>query len=197
MKTELPEYVKLGELFKHVSALRAELCLPPLKSADNMIQTLINKKVPFKMRGCRYKLYHLKAALYALTQTTVTRQPWNRPGTQAELDSREFCALHKVCEMFRCGNLRMMGAVRHLSVRAFRHPFTNRLWVHLKDAERVAFYRRKRFLYSVLPEKEADAIVATRPFLPIPTSFGRTSNVYFCPELSHLGSVNTAYKERK
>lgn len=90
-----------------------------------------------------------------------------------------------------------MSAVRHLKVRAFRHPFTHRLWVHLKDAERVAFYRRKRFIYSVLPEKEADAIVATRPLLPITTIFGRTSNVYFCPELSHLGSDTTAYKPRR
>lgn len=189
------EYVPHSEVLRHANKLRISLGLAPFKRKD-ISGILSARKIPCKKKGCRYKLYHLQSALASLTCLRNNgKLAWNRNGTKEEVESREYMPLTIACNVFRCSRIRFDGAIKKLNLKAWRHPHTNRLWVNIKQAEQVAYYRKEAFIRSVLPKQEADFIIATRPFRFVNAkSFGKFRR-YYVPELSHIGSIRTGWNE--
>lgn len=191
--TTPPPYVPASCVFHHANILRKQLGLPAYRSQTSIGAVLRAKKIPNIPNGARNKLWHLPSALQACTQLQPTRQPWNRPATQTELDSREYMPMTDACQAFRCSMARLLNAVHTLAVKALRHPITARLWVNIAQAQEFAAYRSLRFLRRVLPPDRVAFIQATRPRHIFTTQQGFHSVSYFVPELSHLGSKITAY----
>lgn len=185
------QWVTLSEVYRKANPLRRSLGMPPLKSASSACATLRRKNVPCRRYGPRNYYWQLEPALRALTHHNDSKgTPRHRPGTKQELASGEFMPLMEAARMLRCSPIRLASAAAAYSILAFRHPHTNMLWVRVKDAERVAYYRTASFLYRHLPDEEVHYIAATRPFI---THFweGAAMRVYFVPELSHLGARTT------
>lgn len=185
------QWCTLGEVFCKANPLRRSLGMPPLKSPNSIGVNLCRKGVPRRRYGQRNYYWQLESALRALTCYDARHYtPRHRPGTKQELDSGEFMPLVECARMLRCAPIRLASAAAVYSILAFRHPHTNALWVRVKDAERVAYYRKASFLYRHLPEEEVHHIMSTRPFI---THFweGVAMRVYYVPELSHLGARTT------
>ncbi len=185
-------WVPLGELHRMANSLRRSLRMPPLKSPNSCGNTLRNKKVPRRRYGRRNYYWQLEPALRALTHHNDRHTlPRHRPGTAQELASGDFMPLVECARMLRCAPIRLGAAAGSYSILAFRHPHTNMLWVRVKDAERVAYYRTASFLFRHLPKEEVHYIMATRPFI---THYwdGVAMRVYYVPECSHLGKTAAA-----
>lgn len=193
MQNDTENYVPHAEILRHVNNLRVSLGLSSLKAKD-ISGHLKAKKIPFKKRGCRYKIYHLPSALKEFTQLRNNGNlAWNRDGTKKEIDSREYMPLTSACEVFRCSRYRLDSAIRHLTLKAWRHPHTNRLWVNIKQVEQIAFYRKESFIRRELPKEEADFILSTRPVRLVGAKSFGVFKLYYVPELSHVGSKNTGW----
>ena len=190
-------WVTLGELYRMANSLRSSLRMPLLKSPNSCGNTLRNKNVPRRRYGSRNYYWQLEPALRALTRINGRHPlPRHRTGTAQELASGEFMPLVECARMLRCSYLRLLSAAGVYSVLAFRHPHTNMLWVRVKDAERVAYYRTASFLFRHLPEEEVHYIMATRPFI---THYGDgvAMRVYYVPELSPLGACPTRMRKTR
>lgn len=196
--SEPPEYVRLSELLSHVNNARVSLGLKKYQSIHALSTMLYRKKVPYRIDFITgYKRYDVGSAIASLTRLKNRDLPWNRPGTIEELESREYMPLWQFCKAFRCTPERLHEGIHKLNVKAWRHPQTNRLWVHTEQAMQIALYRRAHFLYRMLSRQEADFIIATRPYRTVYVpKWNGTYRIYFAPECSHLGSRTTAYKEK-
>lgn len=195
--TACEQWGTLGEVYRMANSLRRSLRMPLLKSPNSCSNTLRNKNVPRRRYGPRNYYWQLEPALRALTRINGRHPlPRHRTGTAQELASGEFMPLVECARMLRCSYLRLLSAAGVYSVLAFRHPHTNMLWVRVKDAERVAYYRTASFLFRHLPEEEVHYIMATRPFI---THYGDgvAMRVYFVPELSHLGACTTRTRKTR
>ena len=196
--SEPPEYMRLSELLSHLNNVRVSLGLKKFQSIHTLSASLSKKEIPYRIDFITgYKRYHVESAIGAMTRLKHRQQPWNRPGTIEELESREFMPLRQFCKAFRCAPARLNEGIQMLNVKAWRHPQTNRLWVHTEQAMQIALYRRAYFLYRMLSRQEADFIIATRPYRTVYVpKWNSTYRIYFAPECSHLGSKTTAYQEK-
>ena len=196
--SEPPEYMRLSELLHHVNNVRVSLGLKKFQSTNALAASVSKKKIPYRIDlKSGYHLYHRESAIEELTRMKNNRLPWNRPGTDEELASREYMPLRLFCKAFRCEPARLRRAIHTLNLRAWRHPQTNRVWVHIEQAQTIVLYRRAYFLYRMLSRQEADAIIATRPYRTVYVpKWNSTYRIYFAPECSHLGSRTTAYQEK-
>lgn len=196
----LPEpgkrWATLGEVLSLANEQRARLGLRPLLSSG--VSALTRKAVPRRRYGRRNYYYSLPEALQALTrcENPGNPLPLHREGTAEELASGEFMPLAECARMLRCSRLRLASAASHYDALAFRHPHTNRIWVRVKDAERVAYYRTAAFLFRHLPVPEVHYLMTTRPHI-VRCWEGALVRRYYVPELSHLGTDTTSYKIAK
>ena len=185
------EYLPLGEVFKHINALRQELCLPLLARTASLSDLFRRKKVPYIFNGKR-KLYYLKSALYECSRLKHYWDafPVNRVGTWEEVRSKEYLPLNELSLMINISMTRLHAATRQLRIKAWRHPHTNRVWGKIEDAMQVAFYRSLSFIVKYFGQAQADKIKACRPCRHVMTEFG-TMKMYLCPEYSKIGTTNT------
>lgn len=194
--TACEQWGTLGEVYRRANNLRSSLGLPLLKSPNSTAGTLRRKKVPSRRYGSRNYYWQLEPALRALTHLDDRHPlPRHRTGTAQELASGEFMPLGECARMLRCSYMRLLSAAGAYCVLAFRHPHTNMLWVRVKDAERVAYYRTASFLFRYLPEQQAHYIMSTRPFITQLRN-GTYLRSYYVPEYSHLGARTTRMREK-
>lgn len=186
------KWVPLGEVYRHANELRLQLGLRPLLRAATGLNTLKRKGVPRRQYGPRNYYYHLPSALRALTrcENPGSFAPIHREGTAEDLASGEYMPLPECARMLRCAPVRLHQSAAGLYIRAFRHPVTNRVWVHIKDAEGVAYYRTASFIFRYMPEANAHYLMRTRP-CKLRYWDGLTVRYYYVPELSHLGADTT------
>ena len=196
--SEPPEYMRLSELLIHVNNERVSLGLKKFQSTNSLCDAVCRRKIPYRIDFTTgYRLYHRESAVGALTHMKNRSLPWNRPGTVEELESREYMPLRQFCKAFRCCEQRLTTAIHLLNLKAWRHPQTNRLWVHIEQAITIVLYRRAHFLYRMLSRQEADFIIATRPYRTVYVpKWNSTYRIYFAPECVHIGSRTTAYREK-
>lgn len=184
-------WVTKNELYKHVCILRKQNHLPPLKNANSMGGMLEKKQVPFYRYGSamRNKKYLWSFALRALVHLNArVREPWCRVGTKEEVLRGDAMPLSEAASAFRCNTKRLTKAIHNLDLFAFRHPITGAVWVHKEQARDVAEYRTAHFIRRMLPPNQANYLISTRP-----SRCRQGTKTYWVPELSHLGSKNTAY----
>lgn len=178
-------WVTYCELMQHVNAERARLDLPPLSRINN--KRLLYHGVHRVPYGKGYYLYPLQSSLHAsIFYGKYTEHTRHRLGTPEELASGEFLPVPEAARRLNCAVARLSHAASHYNVLAFRHPETNKIWVRVKDAERVAHYRTRNFLRRYLPADKVQEIVATRPFVEH-RWFCQRIRHYYVPEYSHLG----------
>lgn len=190
-------WATLGEVHRHANELRVRLGLRPHKRAESCILTLKRKGVPRRRYGNRNYYYHLPSALQALTrcENPGNQQPLHRLGTAEELESGEFMPLTECARMLRCASSRLTSAASKYYILAFRHPHTNRIWVSVYDAERIAYYRTASFLFLHLSVDEVHYLMNTRPHIDRCWD-GTIVRRYYVPELSHIGSETTKLRQK-
>lgn len=196
-------WVNVSTILEHANKLRASLRLAPLKNTSSVTNVLHARNVPFipiPNHG-RNKLYNLEAALRALTQFEPPKhqKPIHRSLTPEELKSGDYMPVTEAAQLLNCHPGRISAAAEKLGIRVRRHPHTNRQWVYFQDAMRVAYFRSQRFIFKTLPLEQAHQIIATRPKITFfHEAWGFRKYSYFVPELSHIGSKNTAaHKKRR
>lgn len=187
------KWVTRAELYNILTFRRARYNIRLIASASSTGGTLARKHVPYYRYGeaMRNKKYLLSSALTALTRRGEARPPAVRTGTEKDIASGRYIPLSAACDAFRCHSRRLLSAIYALNLIAFCHPITNRLWVDKEQARSIAEHRTARFIRSVLPPEQAEHLLLTRPSKR-QTKTSRV-RVYWVPEISHLGSKNTAY----
>lgn len=195
-------WVNASTVLEHANKLRAAVRLAPLKNTSSICSVMHAHKVPCKHipNHGRNKLYNLDAALRALTQFDPPKhlKPIHRNLTPDEIKSGDFMPVTEAAQLLNCHHGRIIAAAGKLTVRARRHPHTGRLWVHFLDAQRVAWYRSHRFIFTHLPVEQAHHIIASRPKITfVHETWGLRKYSYFVPELSHIGSKNTAVHKKR
>lgn len=183
----------LTTVWRHANELRVRLGLRPLKRPESMSMTLKRKGVPRRRYGRRNYYYRLEEALQAVTRCENAGRgaPRHRVGTAEEVESGDYMPLTECARMLRCAHERLSSAAGTYDIAAFRHPHTNRIWVRIKDAERVAHYRSAGFLFRYLPEEEVHFIMRTRRHMDRWWE-GMLVRRYYVPELAHLGVGRTS-----
>lgn len=179
-------FLPVNQLFKHVNALRKELQMPPLKNRC-MSGFLARRKISFIQTHAHKKFYSLKETLTVYTTTRNRQEHVHRVGTYKEVLSGDFMSLHEAAKVLNCKVRRLCSGACDLSILAWFHPHTNKLWVHFEQARKYAHYRTTDFLFKHLPEEQAQYIILTRQKINIQESLGyRGKKAFYAPELSHL-----------
>lgn len=195
-----PEYATGAQCVDAANMVRLRAGAPLIKNTNDAASRLFRVpkiKIGTLLNGKPHYVYHLQKAIEVLTKVKNSKSGTvHRKATKAELKSGRLIPLVEGCKLLNTSNQRLRGQISKLNIFTVEHPVTNACLVDWRQLIEKCYFRSTRFIRKHTTREQYIHIVSSRPFIKHTHMEGQHTRSFFVPELSHIGSVNTRYKEK-
>lgn len=194
-----PGYATGEQCVDAANMVRLRAGAPLIKKTNDAASRLYRvPKIQVGTNGKPSYLYHLKTAIAALSKVRNNKAGQvHRKATIAELKSGRLIPLVEGCKLFNTNHARLRCQISHLNIFAVEHPVTNALLVDWRQLIEKCCFRSLKWIRKHTTRDQYLHIVSSRPYIKYTHFAHHTSKSYFVPELSHIGSKNTAVCKKR